>query len=75
MVIVIDLEIFADSASIDSVSKEVRIQISNIDAETTGSIIEQLVNQVSACDILDCISEENLNTYMQEKYGVTRMVK
>jgi len=71
----IDLEIFADSASIDSVSKEVRIQISNIDAETTATIIEQLVNQVSACDILDCISEENLNTYMQEKYGVTRMDK
>lgn len=41
--------------------------------------IERLVNQIqdhtTECEILDCFDEEQLINYMQEKYGVTRMVK
>jgi hypothetical protein len=41
--------------------------------------VEDLIHQLQAstteCEILDCFDEEQLTNYMQEKYGVTRMVK
>jgi len=38
-------------------------------------IINQLQASTTECEILDCFDEEQLTNYMQEKYGVTRMVK
>jgi uncharacterized membrane protein YjjP (DUF1212 family) len=38
-------------------------------------LVNQIQDHTTECEILDCFDEEQLTNYMQEKYGVTRMVK
>ena len=72
----IDLYLFCEKAAVSSHGTcSTRLHAHNISQVNINHLLGQLTRELSTCDILDYISEEDLNTYMQEKYGVTRMVK
>lgn len=76
VIVSIDLTIFCSSCDIASLdNNSMLIDAQNISFSEVEHLTKQIIEKVSNCEVLDHFDEEQLIEYMQEKYGVTRMVK